>query len=75
MVIQTVDKVFKAHGNGKAIMPAKITLDLSPMGIQVFSNAMPAYVHPLKAAGIKWAGGFPHNPGKNLGYLMATIIL
>lgn len=75
MVIQTVDEVFKAHGNNEAILPAKISLDLSPMGIQAFSNAMPAYVHALKAAGIKWAGGFPDNPGKNLGYIMATIIL
>ena len=75
MVIRTVDEVFKAHGNNEAILPAKISLDLSPMGIQAFSNAMPAYVHALKAAGIKWAGGFPNNPGKNLGYIMATIIL
>jgi len=75
MVIQTVDEVFKAHGNKEAVLPAKISLDLSPMGIQAFSNAMPAYVHALKAAGIKWVGGFPNNPRKNLGYLMATIIL
>jgi ornithine cyclodeaminase/alanine dehydrogenase len=75
MVLNTVDEVFKAHGNQEAILPAKITLDLSPVGMQAFSNAMPAYVHTLKAAGIKWAGGFPNNPGKNLGYLMATIIL
>jgi ornithine cyclodeaminase/alanine dehydrogenase len=75
MVIQTVDEVFKAHGNKETVLPAKISLDLSPMGIQAFSNAMPAYVHPLKAAGIKWAGGFPNNPKKNLGYIMATIIL
>ena len=75
MVIRTVDEVFKAHGNKEAILPAKITLDLSPMGVAAFSNAMPAYVHTLKVAGIKWAGGYPNNPKKNLGYLMATIIL
>jgi alanine dehydrogenase len=74
-VIQTVDEVYKAHGNKEAILPAKITLDLSPMGVESWTNAMPGYIHPLKAAGIKWAGGYKNNPGKGLGYIMAMIIL
>lgn len=74
-VIQTVDEVYKAHGNKKAILPAKITLDLSPMGVEAWTNAMPGYIHPLKAAGIKWIGGYKNNPEKGLGYIMAMIIL
>lgn len=75
MAIQTVDEVFKAHGNKEVIMPAKITLDLSPMGIEAWTNAMPAYYRPLNAAGVKWTGGHANNYRKGLPYGMATIIL
>lgn len=74
-IFNSVDEVFRGHGEGKIIMPAKITLDMESFNIDSWLNAMPAYVSYLNAAGIKWAGGFIHNPKKGLSYVMATIIL
>lgn len=75
-VIQVVEDVFKAHGEGRVEMPAKITLDLDRFGLSAWTNAMPAYVQPMEAAGIKWAGGYIHNVEQaGLPYVMATIIL
>ena len=74
-VITTVEEVFRAHGNREVVMPAKITLDLKQMGIDSWTNAMPAYVKPLDAAGIKWAGGYINNRKIGLPYVVATIIL
>ena len=75
-VIDVVERVFRAHGEGQAEMPAKITLDLGRFGIDAWTNAMPAYLHPMGAAGIKWAGGYVHNPASaGLPYVMATIIV
>lgn len=74
-VIETVEEVFTAHGNNQVVMPAKITLDLSGMGKTAWTNAMPAYIAPLGASGIKWAGGYIDNREKNMPYVVATIIL
>ncbi len=75
-VIETVEEVFRAHGEHQVVLPCKITLNLASFGVEAWSNAMPAYVHPLKASGIKWAGGYLNNPTKyGLSYIMATIIL
>jgi alanine dehydrogenase len=75
-IIETVENTFKAHGARKVVMPAKITLDMSALGIPNWMNAMPAYVESAKIYGIKWAGGFIQNPSKhNLPYVMATMIL
>lgn len=74
-VLSTVDEVFRYHGNGQVIMPAKITLDLNEVGINSWTNAMPAYVRPLGASGIKWAGGYIDNPKAGLPYVVATIII
>lgn len=75
-VIEIVEQVLRAHGEDRVVMPAKITLDLRPVGREFWSNAMPAYVAPLEAVGIKWVGGFANNPTRHgLPYLMATILL
>jgi alanine dehydrogenase len=75
-VITVVEEVFRAHGQGLAEMPPKITLDLGRFGLEAWTNAMPAYVQPTAAAGIKWAGGYARNPATHgLPYVMATIIL
>lgn len=75
-ICDTVMETFQAHGAGQVTMPSKITLDINPVNHQAWMNAMPAYVAPLDAAGIKWAGGFVNNPkSHNLPYVMATIIL
>jgi ornithine cyclodeaminase/alanine dehydrogenase len=70
-----VEYVFREWGNGNVVQPAKITLDMSRSGVDSWSNAMPAFIVPLEAAGIKWAGGYIENPKKDLPYVMATIVL
>jgi alanine dehydrogenase len=68
-----VESVFQCHGEGKVIMPAKITLHFaSGLGD---ANAMPAHVVPLGSAGIKWAAGFWGNPELGLPSVSAVIIL
>ena len=75
-VVAIVEGVFKAHGEGKVVMPSKITLNMSSLGIPNWMNAMPAYVEPAQMYGIKWAGGFIDNPSRyNLPYVMATLTL
>ena len=44
-------------------------------GNHVLTNAMPAYIKSLHAAGIKWAGGYIDNKSKGLPYVVATIII
>ncbi len=75
-IIEIVEEVFKAHANRRVVMPSKITLDMSTLGIQNWMNAMPAYVEQFQTYGIKWAGGFLNNQKEyNLPYVMATLIL
>lgn len=75
-VLEIVELVFRAHGQGQVVMPPKITLDMRSMGIEGWHNAMPAYIHPLGVAGIKWAGGYARNPSTfGLPYVMGVIIL
>lgn len=73
--LATVESVFRAHGEGRVSMPAKITLDLGKFGLEAWHNAMPAYIEPVRAAGIKWAGGYALNQSRGLPYVMALIIL
>lgn len=74
--LEAVEQVFRAHGTDGAVVPTKITLDLSKAGAEGWMNSMPAYVVQERAAGIKFAGGFIHNPEReNLPYVMATILL
>lgn len=75
-IIEIVEDVYKAHTNKRVVMPSKITLDMSPLGIPNWMNAMPAYVEQFQTYGIKWAGGFVNNRKEyNLPYLMAMLIL
>jgi len=75
-IVEIVDSVFKAHGERKVVMPSKITLDMSSLGVPNWMNAMPSYVEPAQMYGIKWAGGFINNPSEySLPYVMATLIL
>jgi ornithine cyclodeaminase/alanine dehydrogenase-like protein (mu-crystallin family) len=57
-------------------MPAKITLDMAPLGINNYMIPMPAYVEPAGRYGVKWAGGFINNPSQyGLPFVMATLTL
>jgi alanine dehydrogenase len=77
--LDIVEQVFRAHGKGKVVMPAKVGLDLGETSgwppYDAFMNAMPAYLDPIDAAGLKWAGGWKRNPQNGLPYVMATILL
>ena len=39
-ILEIVDSVFRAHGNQKVVMPSKITLDMSNLGVPNWMNAM-----------------------------------
>jgi len=68
-----VEQVFRAHGEGKVVMPAKLSLNLERAGGWV--NAMPAYVDPFDTAGLKWVGGWGGNIERGLPFIMGTILL
>lgn len=71
--LQIVEQVFKAHGEGNVVMPAKLSLNLE--GADGWVNAMPAYVGPYGAAGLKWVGGWSKNIERGLPFIMGTILL
>ena len=78
-VLKIVEQVYRSHGEGKVIMPTKITLDLGEgrpwPPYKGFMNAMPAYLGNVDIAGIKWAGGFQDNYRIGLPYISAMILL
>ena len=78
-VLKIVEQVYRSHGEGKVVMPTKITLDLGEgrpwPPYKGFMNAMPAYLGDLDMAGIKWAGGFQDNYKVGLPYISAMILL
>ena len=74
--VAIVEDVFRAHGEGKVVMPTKIKLDMSSLGIPNWMNAMPAYVEPAGLYGLKFAGGFINNPAAHdLPYVMGSMML
>jgi len=77
--LKIVEQVYRCHGEGKVVMPTKITLDLGEARpwppYRGFMNAMPAYLGNDDIAGIKWAGGFQNNYKAGLPYISAMILL
>lgn len=71
--IELVDQVFTAHGQGNAVMPPKLKLIMEET--DGWANAMPGYLKDMNAAGLKWAGGWAHNPSCGLPYIMAEMFL
>jgi alanine dehydrogenase len=75
-IIDIIEEIYKAHATGRVVMPSKITLDMSALGIQGWMNAMPAYVEQYQTYGIKWVGGFFNNQRDyNLPNLMGSLII
>lgn len=78
-VLKIVERVYRSHGEGKVIMPPKVTLDLGEHDSWPFHkaalNAMPAYLGDVDIAGIKWAGGFQNNYKIGLPFISAMILL
>jgi len=61
--IDIAERVFRAHADGEAIVPAKISLELTGVSpYPTWGNAMPAYVRPLNVCGLKWIGANWMNP-------------
>lgn len=58
--IAAVESAFRAHGEGTALMPPKVYLDLPAYHGDL--RAMPAFVDG--AAGVKWVNSHPENPAR-----------
>ncbi|MCS7151127.1 MAG: ornithine cyclodeaminase family protein [Endomicrobia bacterium] len=71
--IKIVEKVFYFKSKNLVVMPPKIYLDLPEYNGDF--RAMPAYVKPLDACGIKWVCSYPYNKKYKLPSVMAVIIL
>lgn len=64
-VLGITERAFKAFAEGEAVVPAKISLDMEAAGrLRAGGTAMPAYVAPWDAAGLKWIGYNFENPEK-----------
>ena len=74
-VIRCVENTWKWFGEKQVIMPAKITTDMSSLGVNGWFNSMPAYIHPLGSAGIKVVGGYSDNPKNGLPFIRANVLL
>jgi ornithine cyclodeaminase/alanine dehydrogenase-like protein (mu-crystallin family) len=74
-IVQVVHEVYRAWGEGKVVMPAKISTDLRRFGLDSAFSAMPGYLAEHNVAGLKWAAGCGDNPAHGLPYILATIIL
>ena len=74
-VIDITEKTWRWYGEGKVVMPNKITTDMSGMGVAGWSNSMPAYIGPMDTAGIKVVGGYDGNKALGLPYIKANVLL
>ena len=64
--VAACEEAFRDWGNGEVVCPTKITLELGEDAewppYKNGLNAMPAYIHSKKSAGIKCVGGSLNNP-------------
>ena len=74
-VIECVEKTWRWYGEGKVIMPNKITTDMSELGVPGWFNSMPAYIGPMDVAGIKLVGGYENNRALGLPYIKANVMI
>lgn len=70
--IDLVRRTLQWHAQGVVEMPPKLGVH-PPDGRHM--HAMPAFIPPLNALGLKWLGDFPGNKQKGLPTLCAVIIL
>ena len=74
-VIDICEKTWRWYGEGKVVMPNKITTDMSSQGVAGWFNSMPAYIAPMKTAGLKLVGGYDANKALGLPYIKANVVL
>lgn len=77
--VTACEDAFRDWGRGEVVCPTKITLELGEDAewppYKNGLNAMPAYIHSKKSAGIKCVGGSLNNPKCGLPYIIALILL
>ena len=74
-VIDICEKTWRWYGEGKVVMPNKITTDMSGLGVAGWFNSMPAYIAPLDTAGLKLVGGYDGNKALGLPDIKANVVL
>ena len=74
-VIEIVEQTWKWYGEGRIIMPNKVTTDMMPAGVPGWFNSMPSYIAPLDVAGIKLVGGYAENQKHGRPYIKANLML
>jgi alanine dehydrogenase len=74
-IINRVELTYKWYGEGKVVMPPKVSTDLHKAGIPSWINAMPSYVKPCDTLGLKWAGGFSLNAEVGKPYIKVVIVI
>ena len=60
-VLDICEKTWRWYGEGKVVMPNKITTDMSGLGVAGWFNSMPAYIAPLDTADLKLVDGYDGN--------------
>ena len=70
--IELVRKAMAWHAEGSLEVPAKIGIH-PPKGRHI--NAMPAFLAPIGASGLKWVADFPDNKNLGLPTIHALIVL
>jgi len=72
-IIDVIEEMFALKGQGGVEMPPKPGIHTRK---DSFLHAMPAFIMGKnEAAGLKWVGGYPENPGKGLPYISGLFIL
>ena len=74
-IIKCIEDTWRWYGEGKVIMPNKITTTMDPLGVQGWFNSMPAYIGPVDVAGIKVVGGYVGNKALGLPFIKANILV
>jgi ornithine cyclodeaminase/alanine dehydrogenase len=71
-IIGLLETAFREKGEGRVEMPPKPGIHTRP---DAFLHAMAASIPAMQAAGLKWVGGYPENPGRGLPYVSGLLIL
>lgn len=71
-VLERLELAFREKAAGRVEMPPKPGIHTAP---DAFLHAMPAYIPALRAAGMKWVGGYPANCERGLPYISGLIVL
>eukprot|EP00667_Euglena_gracilis_P015912 EG_transcript_16589 len=71
-VISLLETAFTEKGAGRVELPPKPGIHTAP---DAFIHAMPAYIPAMRAAGMKWVGGYPGNVERGLPYITGLLVL